>query len=226
MQIGTRTAQVLIDTGDDAYGLEMRSEELAGVSFAHPPIAAESVLNGASEQPTRITTLADRLKLGPVHADAAVVAINDGLPVGDLGYDVLRQFRFEFEPKRKVVVFQPLFQGDSFLVPASLSPGFVMRFDGSGKGQPRDTRFCGREGRHGRRRRDPGDRRRTAPGPTNPRSWDARLESRAPLTVRWRTGHTARSERCRSTNFGSRAMTQRDRVSARASASKNSTCSS
>ena len=184
VQIGTRTIAVLIDTGDDAYGLEMRSEELAGASFVHPPIAAESVLNGSSEQPTRITTLADRLTLGPVHADAAVVAINDGLPVGDLGYDVLRQFRFEFEPRRQVVVFQPVFQGDRFSVPTGRSPGFAIGFDGRGKvshvlpdsaaevaGMAAGDEILTIDG--------------AAPQTYSPRTWDARLESRTPLTVRW-----------------------------------------
>ena len=189
IQIGARAVRVLIDTGDDAYGLEMRSEELAGSAFVHPPIAAENVLNGATEQPTRITTLADRLTLGPVHADAAVVAINDGLPVGDLGYEVLRQFRFEFEPGRQVVVFQSLFQGDSFLVPASRSPGFVIRFDGSGRvsrvlpgsaaeraGMLAEDEILTVDGQ--------------PPQTQNPRTWDALLESGATLAVRWRHAGT------------------------------------
>lgn len=187
--IGQRTVQTLIDTGDDAYALELRQDELAGAVFAHAPVAAEAVLNGANVQTATVTTLAQPLVLGPVHADAAVVAINDSLPVGDFGVDMLGQFLMEFEPARRVVTFQPLFAGDTFKIAGTRSPGFNLAFDGSGKvsgvipGTPADRAgiaaglmLLSIDGR-------PAER-------YTPRTWDARIETGAPLAVRWRDNGT------------------------------------
>jgi hypothetical protein len=49
------------------------------------------------------------------------IAINASLPVGDLGYDSLRQFRFQLDPKQHVVIFEPLFEGKEFSVAISRS---------------------------------------------------------------------------------------------------------
>jgi hypothetical protein len=127
--IGGRTIQTLIDTGDDAYGLELRSDELTGARFVHPPRTAGNVLNGETVQPTSVTTLKYRVALGPVHADGAVIGINDLLPVGDLGYKVLRQFRLAFDPARRIVRFEPLSTGNRFEIRADPTPGFTIALE-------------------------------------------------------------------------------------------------
>lgn len=114
VRIGARTVPILLDTGDDAYGLEIRSSELGDAAIEHPPTPAGKVMNGAIAQQTATTTLRDSIVLGPVEARHAAVAINDDLPVGDFGYDMLRQFRFQIDPKRRRVTFQPLFRGRVF----------------------------------------------------------------------------------------------------------------
>ncbi|HYX46347.1 MAG TPA: hypothetical protein VE820_05955 [Sphingomicrobium sp.] len=115
--IGGRTIPILIDTGDDAYGLELRSSEFGNAAVEHPPIAAVMVMNGSRPQKTSTTTLVDPVTLGPTEARSPVVALNDDLPIGDLGYDVLRQFRVEIDPIRHRVTLQPLFRGKLFSVP-------------------------------------------------------------------------------------------------------------
>jgi hypothetical protein len=183
--LGSHVVKLLIDTGDDAYGLEMRRDELGSVAFQHAPLAAQSVLNGAAVQPTLVTTLAEPIRLGPLHADAAAVGINDSLPVGDFGVSVLRQFRIEFLPAQHVVAFQPLFAGDTFAVAGNRGPGFTLAFDGSG----RVTGVV-----PGSQAEQAGmaacstilsiDRRPVAQ--FDPRIWDARIDAGAPMTVRWR----------------------------------------
>ena len=114
VQIGGRTVPILIDTGDDAYGLELRSADLAGVAMEYPPKMAGAVMNNANVQMTSTTVLRDPVVLGPVKAVHPGIAVNDDLPVSDFGYDVLKQFRFQIDPKRRVVEFQPLFRGKQF----------------------------------------------------------------------------------------------------------------
>jgi hypothetical protein len=187
LQLGDRSVPTLIDTGDDAFGLEMRRDELADARLAHPPIAAGHVLNGANVQSTSITTLTERVSLGPVHADSAVVGVNDSLPVGDIGYDVLRQFRVAFDPRRRVVAFQPLFENGRFEIRGGRSPGFGLAFDGTG----RITRITS-ESAADRAGMAAGDAILSVDGQPigryDRRSWDTRLESGAPLAVRWTRG--------------------------------------
>ena len=71
-------------------------------------------MNGARQQSTAITTLRDAVTLGPTRALSPQIAINDDLPVGDLGYDALKQFRFQIEPKQRTVTFQPRFSKGKF----------------------------------------------------------------------------------------------------------------
>jgi len=131
--IGGRRLQILVDTGDDAYGLELRGEELADARVDHVPVAAATVLNGTVGQTTRVTTLVDDVVLGPVRAQSAVIGVNDDLPVGDLGYDALRQFRVMFDPVRRVARFEPSFEGDVFSLSGERVAGFSLKFDDSGE---------------------------------------------------------------------------------------------
>jgi hypothetical protein len=121
LRLGDRTVRILLDTGDDAYGLELKPDELGNSAVEHLPTPAATVLNGAHKQQTSITTLKDPVYLGPVSARHAEIPINASLPVGDLGYDALRQFRFQLDPKQHVVLFEPLFEGKEFSVAISRS---------------------------------------------------------------------------------------------------------
>lgn len=190
--IGGRTVPILIDTGDDAYGLEIRRSELGDARVEHPPIAAGRVINGANEQPTAVTTLSDRVTLGPVHAEAAVIGVNDSLPVGDIGYDVLRQFRVAFDPRRHVVSFQPLFSGDRFDIPANRSIGFSFSF-----GEERVTMV--RAGSAAEQAgMTAGDTLVSIGGQPvrgfNPRRWDALIRGNASIAVRWRRAGRERED--------------------------------
>jgi hypothetical protein len=120
VRIGTRNVPILIDTGDDAYGLEVRSTELGDAAVERPPIPAGTVLNGAVKQATSLVTLRDPVVLGPVTARSATIAVNDDLPVGDFGFDALRQFRFQIDPKRRLIEFEPLFRGSAFRLGVAL----------------------------------------------------------------------------------------------------------
>ena len=183
MNIGNRTIQTLIDTGDDAYALELRSDELGTAALAHSPILAANVQNGANLQRSSVTTLVEPIGLGPVHADSAVVAINDSLPVGDIGYEVLRQFRIAFDPGRRVSTFQPLFAGTRFEIRGGRTAGFTLSLSTG-----RVSRVMAGL---------PAERAGLAEGDTiltvdnrpigdfGPRAWDARLAGASPLLVRW-----------------------------------------
>ena len=194
VMIDTTRVRVLIDTGDDAYGFELRSEDLKEATFAHEPKPAGSVINGARTQQTRITTLTSVARLGPVAIEQAVIGINDDLPMADFGVDFLQDFRFEIEPKRRVVTFQPLFAGGRTTTRGPLSLGFTMRFDGQGtvanvvpgsaaeaRGMHSGDRIVSLEGR-GIRAYDP-------------RAWDRLLAKRKPLTVRWKQGASEHVDR-------------------------------
>jgi hypothetical protein len=182
--IGSHIVPILIDTGDDAYGLELRRTELGDAAVQHPPVAAAKVMNGANSQQTAVTTLRDTVRLGPVESRNAVIAVNDDLPVGDFGYAVLRQFRFVFDPQSKTIRFQPQFDGRAFITPAQRSAGFRFAFDGSAKivevndgsaaaaaGMVKGDRVIALNGRTART--------------LSPLSWDRLIERNGKLTVRW-----------------------------------------
>jgi len=187
VMIDTARVPVLIDTGDDAYAFELRSEDLKGATFAHEPIAAESVINGANTQQTRVTTLTSRVKLGPIVLENPVIGINDDLPVSDFGVEFLQDFRFEFEPKRMVVAFQPLFSGGATTTQGALSAGFRLKFDSLGTVA---SVLPGSAAESAGMRS--GDRVLSVDGKAihayDPRAWDRLLAPRKPLSVRWQQG--------------------------------------
>jgi hypothetical protein len=104
--IGSRVVPVAIDTGDDAYALELRSIDLGNAAFAYPPTSAGTVMNGTTKQRTAVTVLWEPVTLGPLRVLRPEIAINDDLPVSDFGYDALRQFRVQIDPKRRTATFQ------------------------------------------------------------------------------------------------------------------------
>ncbi len=191
--VGTREVPTLLDTGDDAYALEVRTQDLAGAALAHPPSPAETVLNGANSSPTAVSTLESRLLFGPLAIDHAVVGINDALPVADFGVDFLQDFNVEFEPERMIVAFQPLHSGSGTRIGGNLSVGFTLRFDDKGSVQA-VVPGSAAEGLGMR----PGDKILSIDERPvrnySPRSWDEALSARRPLAVHWLQGAKERTD--------------------------------
>ncbi len=189
----TARVPTLLDTGDDAYAWEARSQDLKGATYLHTPTAAANVLNGANVQRTAVTTLADTLHFGPLAIAQPVVAVNDELPVSDFGVDFLTSFLIEFEPKRMVIAFQPLVPDSALRVRGDRSPGFTLRFDSHG------TVLAVLPGSAAERAdMRPGDKVLELEGRSareiNPRAWDEMLEKHSRLLVRWLRGTTERTE--------------------------------
>lgn len=194
MSIDGRTLPTLIDSGDDAYAWEGTSENLRGLLFDSTPVAGGTVYNGQTgATSTRITSVDGALHLGPVSARRPAVAINESLPLPDIGVDVIEQFVMEFDRVRSRVGFEPLFAGREFTVPGLLTCGLGVSF------------------------RDPVRRVRgvlagTAPAKAGVRAgdivvsidgrdarlvtyrqWDRLVRARRAITIAWKQGGSARS---------------------------------
>jgi aspartyl protease len=129
LSIGGRRLPTLIDSGDDAYAWEGTSEDLRGLLFDSTPVYAGIVYNGQTgATSTRITTVDGTLKMGPVYADRPAVAIDEALPLPDIGVDVIEQFVMEFDRVHRRVGFQPLFSGREFVVRGELTCGLEISF--------------------------------------------------------------------------------------------------
>lgn len=77
---------------------------------------------------TLVTSVDGRLALGPVYADRPAVAINEALPLPDIGVDVMDQFVTSFDRVHGRVAFQPLFAGTTFSVPGEFTYGVFISF--------------------------------------------------------------------------------------------------
>jgi hypothetical protein len=189
---GSRTVQTLIDTGDDAYALEMKGTELQGVRFTQPPVIAGSVMNGANLQEARVAKLEDPVRLGPCVAYEGVIAINDDLPIGDLGYEVLRQFTIVIEPRKSEVAFQPVFTGNHFDIPGKRSIGFTVSFIGEHivTGVVPDSAADRAGLKKNARVLSIGH---IAADAVTPKSWDQMLRTQRTIKVRWMADGRLRS---------------------------------
>jgi len=189
--IDTTHVPILIDTGDDAYAFELRSDDLKGAVFTHPPIVAHSVLNGPNRQQTKFTTLETPVRLGPLAYQHAVVGINDDLPISDFGVAFLKDFRFELEPKRMVATFQPHFTGAAPPIRGNLSLGYVA----NDQGKVTSVVPGSAAEAHGMRAGDVilsvAGRK---PGGYKPREWDELLAKHASIEVGWLQGQSKRVE--------------------------------
>jgi len=56
------------------------------------------------------------------------VAINESLPLPDIGVDVIRQFVVEYDRIHERVAFSPLFRGREFMVPGERTCGLSISF--------------------------------------------------------------------------------------------------
>lgn len=129
MSIDGRRLPTLLDTGDDAFAWEATSNDLAGLTFDRTPVPAGPVFNSQTgKTQTTITSVDGVLTLGPLHAERPAVAINESLPLPDIGMDVMDQFALEFDRVHRRVAFAPRFSGAAFEVPGKITPGFIVSF--------------------------------------------------------------------------------------------------
>ena len=184
----------LIDTGDDAYGWEATSADLKGLLFDHSPVPAAIVFNGETgATKTTITSIDGRLVFGQTHSERPAVAINESLPVPDIGVSVIEQFIMEFDRAHHRVAFQPRVRGSVFVVPGEITTGFYISFR-----QPqrriRDVLPGLGPARAGMRAGDLilAINGRASPA-VNYQYWDELVRSRAPVTVSWEHDGRVRS---------------------------------
>jgi hypothetical protein len=124
-----RRLPTLIDTGDDAYAWEATSNDLKGLSFDHAPVSSATVFNGETgATKTTITSIDGALQLGPMSSQRPAVAINESLPLPDIGMSVIDQFILEFDRIHRRVGFLPLYSRTEFSVPGEITTGFYISF--------------------------------------------------------------------------------------------------
>jgi hypothetical protein len=188
------TLPTLIDTGDDAYGWEATSADLRGLLFDHSPVPSAIVFNGETgATKTTITSIDGRLVLGRTHSERPAVAINESLPVPDIGVSVIEQFVMEFDRAHHRVAFQPHFTGSQFVVPGEITTGFYISFRQPQR-RVRDVLPGLGPARAGMRT---GDLILTIDGRAAPavnyRYWDELVQARRPVTVTWEHDGRART---------------------------------
>jgi predicted aspartyl protease len=181
-----RTLPTLIDTGDDAYGWEATSKDLRGLLFDHSPVSSTTVFNGQTgATKTVITSIDGSLVLGGVHSERPAVAINESLPLPDIGISVIDQFIMEFDRIHRRVAFQPHFSGSEFAVPGEVTYGFYVSFRQPSR-RVREVLAGLAPARASMRARDlilsiNGQRAASV----NYEYWDRLLRARRPVTVVW-----------------------------------------
>jgi hypothetical protein len=194
LSIDGRILPTLIDSGDDAYAWEATSDDLRGLLFDRAPVPAGVVYNGQTgATSTRITSVDGTLVMGSAYARRPAVAINESLPLPDIGVDVIEQFVMEFDREHLRVGFEPLFAGRAFVVPGEVTCGVgisflhpVRRVRGvlSGSAPARVGMRAGDEivsidGRDARL--------------VSYRQWDELIRTHAPVTIVWKSRGRLRS---------------------------------
>jgi hypothetical protein len=186
LTIDGRSLPTLIDTGDDAYAWEATSNDLTGLLFDSEPIVAARVHNGVTGwTQTTITSIDGALKVGPFVAERPAVAINESLPMPDVGVEFVRQFVMEFDRHRQRVILQPAFAGMRFAVPGKLTTGFFISYREPGRrvsavlpslaparaGMQEGDSIIAINGRHAE--------------DVDYRGWLTLVNERKPITIRW-----------------------------------------
>ncbi len=129
LSIDGRRLPTLIDSGDDAYAWEGTSADLQGLSYDSTPVESAIVYNGQTGATrTRITSIDGTLELASFYAPRPAVAINESLPLPDIGVDVIKQFVLEFDRVHHRVAFSPIFSGREFIVPGERTCGLSISF--------------------------------------------------------------------------------------------------
>ena len=184
-----RRLPTLIDTGDDAYAWEATSQDVKGLTFDRPPVTAATVFNGETgATKTTITSVDGSLSLGPWHSDRPAIAINESLPLPDIGMDLIRQFAIEFDRIHRRVAFQPQFSGSELAVPGELTTGIYISFR-----QPvrlvRDVLQNSLPARAGMRAGDViSTIDRTSASAATYETWDRLLRAKRPIAITWKHG--------------------------------------
>ena len=129
LSIDGRRLPTLIDSGDDAYAWEGTPDDLRGLGFDSTPVESAIVYNGQTGATrTRVTSVDGTLELGRFYAVRPAVAINESLPLPDIGVDVIEQFVLEYDRIHHRVAFSPLFRGREFMVPGERTCGLSISF--------------------------------------------------------------------------------------------------
>lgn len=194
LSIDGRRLPTLIDSGDDAYAWEGTSSDLRGLLFDSTPVGSGTVYNGQTgATDTHITSVDGTLRLGPAYARRPAVAINESLPLPDIGVDVIEQFVMEFDRVRQRVAFEPLFSGRQFAVPGFLTCGLGVSFREPVR-RVKGVLAGTSPAKAGMRAGDviASIDGRDARGVTY-REWDELIRSRAPVAIAWKHGGRARS---------------------------------
>lgn len=194
LTIDGRRLPTLIDSGDDAYAWEGTTNDLRGLLYDSVPVESSVVYNGETGATrTRITSIDGTLHLGPVHATRPAVAINESLPIPDIGVPLIEQFVVEFDRVHRRVGFEPLFAGREFDVPGELTCGVYISFRKPVR-SARDVLPAGAPARAGLRTGDAILRinGHAAAGITY-RTWDELLQKRNPITLTWKSGDQIKS---------------------------------
>lgn len=194
LAVDGRRLETLIDSGDDAYAWEGTSNDLRGVLFDSTPVDAGVVYNGQTGATrTTITTVDGTLAMGPLYARRPAVAINESLPLPDIGVDVIEQFVMEFDRIHRQVAFEPLFAGREFSVPGEVTCGLGISF----RAPVRRVRGVLRGSAPERAGMQAGDAIESIDGrdarAVSYREWDELVRARAPVTIAWKHGGRTRS---------------------------------
>jgi hypothetical protein len=105
------------------------SDDLRGLLYDSTPAESATVFNGETGATrTHITSIDGTLILGDVYAPRPAVAVNESLPLPDIGVSVIEQFVVEFDRVHQRVAFEPLFSGREFIVPGELTCGVYLSF--------------------------------------------------------------------------------------------------
>lgn len=194
LAIDGRRLPTLIDSGDDAYAWEATSSDLRGLLFDSTPVESAIVYNGQTGATrTKITSIDGTLEMGNVYAARPAVAINESLPLPDIGVEVMQQFVMEFDRVHQRVGFEPLFVGREFLVPGERTCGLAISFRRPVR-YVRDVLPAMAPARAGV---EVGDTIARAGGKDARsltfREWDEMLRHRAQITLTWSGGGASRS---------------------------------
>jgi predicted aspartyl protease len=187
---GGRHLPTLIDTGDDAYGWEATSNDLGGLLFDHTPVLSSTVFNGETgATQTTVTPIDGSLTLGRWLSTRPAVAINESLPLPDIGMDVIEQFTLEFDRVNRRVAFQPRFFGPEFAVPGEVTVGFYISF----RRPVRVVREVLPNLEPAKAGMSKGDRILTIDGRDASRlsfeDWDRLVRARRPIAIGWKNGN-------------------------------------
>ncbi len=194
LRLDSKALPTLIDTGDDAYAWEATSADLHGLLFDRAPLPSAKVYNPVTGfTRTMMTSVDGVLRLGAFSSSRPAVAVNEALPLADIGIDVVKQFVVEFDRMRQRVGFDPLFAGRQFAVPGEFTLGFYISYRKPGR-HVSDVLPGMAPERAGMREGDAIVRLNGRPAESVTHAqWRELVRKKSPMQVEWKSGSTVRS---------------------------------